>query len=497
MPARRGYGTRCCVACGSTRPRSYIFSGATSQQILVGVHPGTAPGPIAHRAVARRDVEVLVVGEVDRAPRVRLVSVIDDERTARKAAPAIVPRVAQSLRPLKVAWGSRSPGRGTLAVRGLAVTEPKREIIDNQERDLEAEAAEELPPRRTPWDPKKIRVTTKPWSLRQAVDDIDEGTIDLAPDFQRRSIWKAAQRSRLIESVLLGIPLPAFYFNASADGRMQVVDGVQRLSAIRDFAKNHLPLVELEYLTLLAGQTFQVLDASWRRRFHQTQILVHVIEPETPVEVKLDIFKRINTGGEPLKPQEIRHAISLPRSRDLLKRMSQSDLFRRATGNAFDDDPRMADRELALRFVALRLDPDLSAYEQADTVDAYLMGVTRRLDDPAQLSDDQLAELGGAFDRAMQAAELLFGEYAFRKWPISSERRSPLNRALFESWSVALAEYPPEQLAPRKDAIVEAARTAFTSNKDYLASVTAGTADLGRVRLRLELARNILKTAGV
>ncbi|MFM7204347.1 MAG: DUF262 domain-containing protein [Myxococcota bacterium] len=83
-----------------------------------------------------------------------------------------------------------------------------------------------------PWDPDKIRVHTKHYSLRQLVDMIRDEDLDLAPDFQRQYVWKAQQRSDLIESLLIGIPIPSFYLNEEKDGKMQVVDGVQRLSTI-------------------------------------------------------------------------------------------------------------------------------------------------------------------------------------------------------------------------------------------------------------------------
>jgi hypothetical protein len=371
------------------------------------------------------------------------------------------------------------------------------EISENKQLDIELEDRGEEGPRKTPWDPHKIRVSTKPWSLRQAVDDITDGTIDLTPDFQRPSVWNPEKRSRLIESILLGIPLPALYFSADPNGKMQVVDGVQRLSAIKDFSSNKFKLQDLEYLASLENKTFAELEASYRRRFNQTQIFVNVIEPETPVEVKFNIFKRINTGGEPLTPQEIRHALSQNRSRTLLKRMATSEPFRRATTRAFDTDSRMAGRELALRFIALRLDPDLKEYEASETVDDYLIGWTRRIDDPKQISDAQISNLEKQFEKSMLAASVVFGEHAFRKWPKGSDRLSPVNRALFESWSVALADHEIEALRARKESIITAARDAFSTNREYISSITAATADLARVKLRLKVAREILTEAGI
>jgi hypothetical protein len=138
-----------------------------------------------------------------------------------------------------------------------------------------------------PWDPTKIRITTKSFSLRDVVDQIRDGDVDLSPDFQREYVWTTRQRTRLIESILLGIPLPAFYFNQSADGTYQVVDGVQRLSTIFYFMEDQHQLSkgDLEYLVDLNGLIYTQLPPASLRRFRSTQIVVHVIEPQTPDEV--------------------------------------------------------------------------------------------------------------------------------------------------------------------------------------------------------------------
>ncbi|MDF5809950.1 DUF262 domain-containing protein [Pseudomonas aeruginosa] len=184
-----------------------------------------------------------------------------------------------------------------------------------------------------PWDPTKIRITTKHFSLRDVVDQINDKEIYLSPDFQRDYIWKERQRTRLIESILLGIPLPAFYFNQDIDGTYQVVDGVQRLSTVARFMQDKHTLAEqdLEYLINLDGTTYSTLSPAELRRFRSTQIVVHVIEPQTPDEVKYDIFSRVNTLGSPLSAQEIRHAMSKSRSRDLLKKLSEMKEFDEAT----------------------------------------------------------------------------------------------------------------------------------------------------------------------
>jgi hypothetical protein len=214
--------------------------------------------------------------------------------------------------------------------------------------------------------------------------------------------------------------------------------------------------------------------------------------------VKFNIFKRINTTAEPLTPQEIRHALSQHRSREFLRRMARSELFHRATGGAFRDDLRMAGHELALRFVAFRLDPELRRYEAAETADEFLSASALDLDNRAAVSDAQIGELEQQFARAMTAALAVFGDHAFRKWPRTraSTRRAPLNRALFDSWSTVLAEHELAALELHKEAIVQGARAAF-DNLEYVTAISVGTAQLARVRLRIDVTRRILREAGV
>lgn len=381
--------------------------------------------------------------------------------------------------------------------------EPQEEFFDNQPTDVEVEETEATPEEglaTKPWDPSKIRISTKPFSLRQIIDMIEDKDIDLAPDFQRLYVWKPRQRSRLIESVLLGIPLPAFYFNQDFNGTMQVVDGVQRLTTIYQFAKEGEVLHDLEHLKDLDNKTFEGLEASYRRRFQQTQILVNVIEPQTPDDVKFDVFRRINTGGSPLTAQEIRHCMSKGRCRGFLKRLVELPSFHVATANAFKHERRMADREVVLRFLAFRhLGGDLQGYREFGSLDAFLLDFTRQVDgvhgDKPGIDDAGLERLTNDFKRSMLSAATVFGNAAFRKYPARATRRGPINRALFESWAVALADYEPEALQSRAQAIVKMARNRM-EDYDYNTATTQGTGDFRKVELRFTVAREILKQAG-
>lgn len=339
-----------------------------------------------------------------------------------------------------------------------------------------------------PWDPEKIRIHTKHYSLRQVVDMIHDGDIDLAPDFQRQYVWKARQRSGLIESLLLGIPLPSFYFNEDDTGRLQVVDGVQRLTTIyRYVTEPGVTLGEVTYLHDLEGQGFEDLATLFRRRLSSAQFVAHVIDPQTPYRVKFDIFRRINTGGTPLSAQEIRHCMSKTQSREFLKRLVSDESFVTATGGALMNHPRMADREVALRFVAFRLFTS-DDYEQHGSFDEFLGFVTNRLDDPA---GEDLDSLRLEFVRGMANGYAVFGENAFRKWPWDASRKSPINRALFESWGTVLADYEEPAIRSAAEDLVSRAREMMTNDLEFLHSISSSTGSVRNVRTRLGKVREL------
>lgn len=370
----------------------------------------------------------------------------------------------------------------------------REEYFESEPTGVEVET-ESSPPtdEPEPWDPDKIRIHTKHFSLRHVVDMIADREIDLAPDFQRHYVWKNRQRWDLIESLLLGIPLPSFYFSEDTSGKYQVVDGVQRLTTIFMYVnQGSFKLGDVTYLQDLKGQGFEDLSGVFRRRLKSSQFVVHVIDPQTPYRVKFDIFSRINTGGSPLSSQEIRHCMSGPRSRRFLKELATHESFSTATGNALTKHPRMADREVALRFVGFRLfTPD--EYARYGSFDEFLGIVTRQLDDP---NCQRLEEIRADFIRGMRNSHAAFGKHAFRRWPWGAERRNPINRALFESWGTVLADYDQPTVQAGTEELVERAREMMTNDAEFIGSISGSTGDVRNVKTRFlkvgEAAREVL-----
>ncbi|WP_063060430.1 DUF262 domain-containing protein [Nocardia sienata] len=364
------------------------------------------------------------------------------------------------------------------------------DVFEGMATGVEVEAPDaDAPAIQRPWNPEEIRVNTSQFSLRNILDQIDEGSLELAPDFQRGRVWRPEQKSLLVESLLLKIPLPAFYFAEDSDTAFHVVDGLQRLSTLHDFVRGEdtrFSLKGLEYVKGADGKYFSDLPVQWQRRIYNTQLVVNVIDPTATPDVMYDIFKRINTGGTPLNAQEIRHCMSKSRSREILKRMTHTDEFSMAT-NGLTDHIRMDDREMALRFSAFWL-LGIERYFEQPVMESFLMHTTRLLDDPEKLPDSTVRELEETFKSAMINAYTIFGDHTFRKWPRGSVRRSPINRALFETWSIAVAKSERDDLERRRNDIRHAAQARMTHDIRYLDAITSSTSDRRRVAYRFRAA---------
>jgi hypothetical protein len=328
-----------------------------------------------------------------------------------------------------------------------------------------------------PFNPEDIKVHSKQFSLRLISDMIDDKDIDLAPDFQRHFVWNNFQKSRLIESILLRIPLPMFYFSEDEEGRITIVDGLQRLTTIKEFMENKFPLKNLEYLTeTCEGRYYSDsgrkigLDSKYSRWFNQTQFSVNVIDPSSPPKVKYDIFRRINTGGKPLNNQEIRNCLASPSLRDTLNAMVNLLEFKTATDYSIKET-RMDDQEIALRFIMFHryIEKDGFINEYNGYMDTALDDLT---DELSKLNSENLERYITLFSNAMKNAEYLFGrKYAFRKirphdlQPFASKQL--INKALFVSWSVMLANYDHDVIKANNTEMALLVPLSETINEDW------------------------------
>jgi hypothetical protein len=314
------------------------------------------------------------------------------------------------------------------------------------EAELEQDEDSEI---RAPFDPTLIDVITHQRTVDLLMSRLEHGEINLSPDFQRRAnIWKEPRKSGLVESMLLRIPIPSLYVSEDKDGNYEVVDGLQRLCAIAHFVKvsslnkslgtklNPLRLTGLQSLrSELDAKTFDELPRALQRRIRETELTLHVIRAGTPLNVKFNIFSRINQGGLPLRAQEIRNAIYPGRWRDHTRRMAGSAEFFKATEGRIKGE-RLEDFELVLRFAALFSFRNRSRPNQENLDDFLNDFVEKR---SANWDEKDWKTVEEAFVRAVTAAPRIFDKIAFRKYSSPHVSRHPINRGLFESQVTAIA----------------------------------------------------------
>ena len=369
---------------------------------------------------------------------------------------------------------------------------------------VEKDNESDYPQIEKPFNPEQIDISNDRQAVSNVVSMIEHDEIDLAPAFQRSgNIWNKGKQSRLIESLLLRIPLPAFYFDVQVykdeygirQSKWQVIDGLQRLCAIRNFmaelpsGEQSLKLEELEFLTRLNGKTFAELPYQYQRIIRESQLTVYLVRPGTPANVKFNIFKRVNTGGVPLTQQEIRHALNQGKPADFLKALAESDHFIEATDNRISPK-RMLDREFVNRFLAFYL----NQMDEYQDLDSYLNLALERI---SQKTEGQLEDIKSIFFDTLDTIHRIFGKYAFCKLD-AYPRRKPINKVLFEVVTVSIAKLSYEERAQLKkketQAIVDLFVRFFTRDTNNLGDlVTVSTSEIARMYRRYEVFNDFLK----
>lgn len=336
-----------------------------------------------------------------------------------------------------------------------------------------------------PFDPSKISITMKPMTLDALIKRIQNDEIEFDTSFQRKAgLWSKRQKSQLLESIFLRIPLPAFYFDATDEDKWLIIDGLQRVSTLKEFAVHKsLKLQELEFFPELNGCNYDKLPRTFQRRIDETVINVYLVNPSTPENVKFNIFKRINTGGLTLEPQEIRNALFQGQATVFLQECSKMECFINASAGSIKSE-RMLDREFILRYVAFCY-LDLELYN--GNIDEFLNEGMKFLNH-ANISE--IKKMQEEFAFVMNSVFAVMGNNSFRKI-CADGRRRPINKVIFESWCYVfrtLTIEDVERLKEKKDKVQkEYMRLCESQNYLYLLKVPDKKALYARISAVKEL----------
>ena len=329
----------------------------------------------------------------------------------------------------------------------------------------------------------KVLIRNETRTVHDVVRRIRQGQFIMEPDFQRDFVWDDSKQSKLIESVLMRIPLPVLYLAENQDGDMIVVDGLQRLSTFRRFTGNDLRL-RLGKESGLTGKRFDDLNARLQNRIEDCNLILYVIDAQVPERARLDIFERVNSGV-PLTRQQMRNSLYNGLGTRRLRQEAETELFLEATGGSMRKD-NMRDREFVNRFCAFHLFP-LDQYR--GEMDDFLRDAILRMN---QMDDRELAGLSSTFQTGLRNNFSVFGRHAFRKRRRGQDHRSVINASIWDVMITGLSRMDADVVKSRSDALQEGFYR-LMENDDFIAAVTYGTNDTRRVIDRFRMAQGLFE----
>ncbi|MCY3879592.1 MAG: DUF262 domain-containing protein [Rhodobacteraceae bacterium] len=334
-----------------------------------------------------------------------------------------------------------------------------------------------------PLDDLLIRQESR--TIHDVIRRIDQSTYVMDPDFQRDFIWSVEKQSKLIESVIMRIPLPVFYMAEDEKGRMIVVDGLQRLSTFWQFIKKKLRL-KLPDRNELDGQSFTDLPSKIKNRIEDCNLILFIIDSKVPERARLDIFERVN-GGVPLTRQQMRNCLFMGEATRFLKRESKSEAFFKATGNSLNSRT-MRDREFVNRFCAFQL---LGIDKYRGDMDDFLAQSLRHMN---TMQPDALSDLSADFRRGLDNNFMLFGRHSFRKHQPDQNWRSVLNASFWDVMITGLSLYEKKRVSECAESVRRSVYS-LLADDEFSTAITYGPNDAKKVKCRFSMARQALQGA--
>ena len=313
--------------------------------------------------------------------------------------------------------------------------------------------------------------------------------IILDSDFQREDVWSIKQKSELIESVLMGLPLPMIYLFEDENANLIVVDGRQRLTTFFEYMANKFELKDLNILKDMSGMKFDKLPLSYQSKIEDYQLSTQVIKPPTPDSVKFQIFDRVNRGGTILNNQEMRNALYQGNSTRLLNRLSELEEFKEAIGRA--KSKRMKDKYIILRFIAFYLWRNNKLKDKSGNIIEYKSDMDEFLGKTMEylnfVSEELLYEIEALFTNAMINSYNTLGKDGFRL-KNNGNRKSPINMNLFEIWTYLMVLLDSTNID--KD-LLNIKYNELISNEKFLNSIGSNRDSIAKVNDRFDIIEQI------
>ena len=339
--------------------------------------------------------------------------------------------------------------------------EKVRSIVEKQKADAQIKEMQ-----------KQIDYDTKDYTIELLVNKFNRRDFFIPP-YQREFVWLPKNKTLFIESIFLGLPIPFMFFGNCEDGRMEIIDGAQRVQTIVEFTNNKLALSNLKKLTALNGFYFRDLSEAQQRKFFNRSVRIIVLEEDTPNDARQDLFYRINTTGLKANDSEVRRGSYLGRFTTFIEECSVNEDFVELSPMSVDKERRYERFELVLRFFAYLNEHENFRHEVNTFLDNYLK---KHLD-----SFDE-AEFRSEFLSMVEFVKLNF-PYGFAK---STKGRST-PRVRFEAIAVGTA------LALRIKPDLKVANVDWINSPEFKEYTTSDASNNeGKLKIRVEYVRDQL-----
>jgi predicted RNA-binding protein with PUA-like domain len=323
-------------------------------------------------------------------------------------------------------------------------------------------------------EPQSVSLDKSDRSLSEYHRWFRQGRLIVNPEWQREYVWDLKKASRLIESFLIGLPVPVIYFAFNEEGSREVIDGLQRLTSVFKFFDNDYALRGLEVLRQFNGFKFSELPREYQNHLEDCTMRAFELPKDTNKDFKFMIFERLNTGGVVLNEMEIRNCLYSGSLNDLIRELAKSSEFLKCV-NQNNLEKRMKDRGLILRFLAFLQMNHRNAKKGMknflnDFLDAYRYA-----------GKDKLLEFRESFKKAMKAAYTVFGNQAFRLRTERGSWATQVNASIFQVLSVSFVDYDLGAITRVADSIYEEYLDLISTDDKWVSCVTTSTGDISRI----------------
>lgn len=314
-------------------------------------------------------------------------------------------------------------------------------------------------------------------SLEQLKNFVDANDIITDPDYQRKYVYDDKRASCLIESILIGIPIPVIYLAEEEDGVYSVIDSQQRITSFVRFLKNEFPLTGLKRLKSLNGLYFRQLEKSLQRRLSLKPLSTVCIERDSQ-NLKYEIFSRLNLGAVKLRDQEVRNCIYRGKFNDMLKEIANTNTYLPILFH--DENTRYSYEERILRFFALR---------PMELKGTFKLMMNSFMETHINDDDEVLKKYKSQYNSLIELIKTVLGDDAFFS---ASDQRKKFNGAVYDSIMIPFSLFPKKDIIKHADEIRAAIQKLKNENEDYQDWVYAGTNASKRILSRVNAVTDIL-----